>query len=65
VLVDQLKREKGPISIRELSQLTCIKTEDILSTLQWLNVLQYYKGQYVIALTPKVRRTVVTVSLGC
>ncbi|XP_065313285.1 histone acetyltransferase KAT5-like isoform X2 [Gordionus sp. m RMFG-2023] len=38
------------ISINEISELTSIKKEDIIYTLQNLNVLCYYKGAYIITL---------------
>ena len=36
------------VSIKDLSDLTMIKTEDIITTLQHLNLLAYQKGAYVI-----------------
>ena len=35
----------------EISELTSIKKEDVISTLQHLNLINYYKGQYVITIT--------------
>nr|QDG00796.1 histone acetyltransfease KAT5-2 [Brachionus koreanus] len=43
-------QDKAQISIQELSEITSIKKEDIVSTLQHLNIITYYKGQYVIVL---------------
>ena len=40
------------MSIKDLSELTMIKTEDIISTLQHLNLLAYQKGAYVICAAP-------------
>ncbi|KAF3673658.1 Histone acetyltransferase of the MYST family 2 [Capsicum annuum] len=54
VLLDILKKHKGNISIKELSDMTAIKAEDILSTLQGLELIQYRKGQHVICADPKV-----------
>ena len=34
----------------EISEVTSIKKEDVISTLQHLNLINYYKGQYVISL---------------
>ena len=34
--------------------MTCIKTEDIISTLQSLSLIKYWKGQHIISVTPKV-----------
>ncbi|KAK3032529.1 hypothetical protein RJ639_036444 [Escallonia herrerae] len=54
VLLDILKKHKGNISIKELSDMTAIKAEDILATLQGLELIQYRKGQHVICADPKV-----------
>ncbi|TYI85565.1 hypothetical protein E1A91_D04G005000v1 [Gossypium mustelinum] len=54
VLLDLLKKHKGNISIKELSDMTAIKAEDILTTLQSLELIQYRKGQHVICADPKV-----------
>jgi len=35
----------------EISELTSIKKEDVISTLQHLNLINYYKGQYIIVLS--------------
>lgn len=40
--------EKPQITISELSEKTSIKKEDIISTIQYLNLFNYYKGQYII-----------------
>ena len=40
------------VSIKDLSDLTMIKTEDIITTLQHLNLLAYQKGAYVICAAP-------------
>eukprot|EP00976_Prorocentrum_cordatum_P099398 1191817-Prorocentrum_minimum.AAC.4 len=34
--------------------MTAIKTDDIISTLQHLNLIQYQKGQHVLYANPKV-----------
>ncbi|XP_065309654.1 histone acetyltransferase KAT5-like isoform X1 [Dermacentor albipictus] len=46
--------EKPQITIHEMSELTSIKKEDVISTLQYLNLINYYKGQYIITLTREV-----------
>ena len=35
----------------ELAEMTSIKKDDLISTLQHLNLINYYKGQYIITLT--------------
>jgi len=54
VLLDILRKHKGNVSIKEMSELTSIKTEDIISTLQSLNLIKYWKGQHIISVTPKI-----------
>ncbi|GLV35829.1 Tat interactive protein 60kDa [Carabus blaptoides fortunei] len=43
--------EKPQITINEICELTSIKKEDVISTLQNLNLINYYKGQYIITLS--------------
>ncbi|GIX91477.1 histone acetyltransferase KAT5 [Caerostris extrusa] len=43
--------ERPQITIQEISEQTSIKKEDVISTLQHLNLIHYYKGQYIITLT--------------
>lgn len=42
--------EKPTITINEISEMTSIKKEDVISTLQHLNLINYYKGQYIVTL---------------
>jgi histone acetyltransferase MYST1 len=42
------------VSIKDLSEMTMIKTEDIISTLQHLGLLAYTKGAYVICASPEL-----------
>ena len=46
--------ERPVITISDISEQTAIKKEDVISTLQYLNLINYYKGQYVITLTKEV-----------
>jgi len=54
VLLEILRRHRGNLSIKDISDMTSIKTEDIISTLQSLNLIKYWKGQHIISVTPKV-----------
>ncbi|XP_075534581.1 histone acetyltransferase KAT5-like isoform X4 [Dermacentor variabilis] len=47
--------ERPKISIQEICKLTSIKKDDVISTLQHLNLITYYKGQYIIKLTEEAR----------
>ena len=60
MLLTILKEHKGNLSVREMSEMTAIKTEDIISTLQSLNLIKYWKGQHIITVSQKVRRSVST-----
>ena len=39
---------------QDLSAMTSITQTDIISTLQSLNLVKYWKGQHVICVTPKL-----------
>jgi histone acetyltransferase MYST1 len=54
VLLNILKEHKASLSIKDISQKTSIKTEDIIATLQSLHLIKYWKGQHIISVTPKV-----------
>ncbi|KAI0217573.1 Histone acetyltransferase KAT5 [Lamellibrachia satsuma] len=43
--------EQPTITINEISEMTSIKKEDVISTLQHLALINYYKGQYIITIT--------------
>lgn len=53
VLLEILHKEHGHISIRQLSELTSFKPDDIISTLNSLNLVKFWKGQHVISVSPK------------
>jgi len=54
VLLEILRKHRGNLSIKDISAMTAIKTEDIISTLQSLNLIKYWKGQHIISVTPKL-----------
>ena len=45
-----VENEKPQITINEISELTSIKKEDVISTLQNLSLINYHKGQYIVTL---------------
>ncbi|GLI59568.1 hypothetical protein VaNZ11_001474 [Volvox africanus] len=47
-----LRATECSISIKELSEETAIKIDDIINTLQTLGLIQYQKGQHVICAAP-------------
>jgi len=54
VLLEILRDFRGTLSIKELSSMTSITQGDIISTLQSLALVKYWKGQHVICVTPKL-----------
>lgn len=53
-MLEILRKHQGNLSIKDISTMTAIKTEDIITTLQSLNLIKYWKGQHIISVTPKV-----------
>jgi histone acetyltransferase MYST1 len=45
VLLHILRDFRGTLSIKDLSQMSAIKPEDIIGTLQSLNLIKYWKGE--------------------
>lgn len=43
------------IAINEICEQTAIKKEDVISTMQTLNLINYYKGQYVLTLNEELK----------
>jgi len=54
ILLEILRKHRGNLSIKDISEMTAIKTEDIISTLQSLNLIKYWKGQHIISVSPKI-----------
>jgi histone acetyltransferase MYST1 len=54
VLLEILQKHRSSLSIKDISAMTSIKTDDIISTLQSLGLIKYWKGQHIISVTNKV-----------
>ncbi|KAJ3022165.1 UNVERIFIED_CONTAM: Histone acetyltransferase [Siphonaria sp. JEL0065] len=73
MILEILYKYKGEILISEISELTAICTEDIIHTLQALDMVKYYKGQYILCLSEKnieyheknVRKTRIKIDPSC
>ena len=48
VLLNMLKEREGRITVHELSVVTAIKLEDIVSTLQAMGLIKSWKGGCVV-----------------
>ncbi|CAM9292534.1 unnamed protein product [Phaeothamnion confervicola] len=53
VLLTLLRDYDGRMSVRDVSRTTGIKPDDIISTLQSLSLIKYWKGQHVIAVSKR------------
>ena len=54
VVLELLREHRGNLSVKEISHISCIRVEDIVSTLQTLGLIKYWKGQHVITASTKV-----------
>eukprot|EP00850_Spirogloea_muscicola_P009209 SM000051S17569 [mRNA] locus=s51:481171:485350:- [translate_table: standard] len=54
VLLELLRDHCGNLSIKDISSMTAIRSEDIIATLQSLNLIKYWKGQHIISVAPKI-----------
>lgn len=54
ILLTMLSKYDGQWSINELSSMTGIRIEDVISTLQALDLIRYWKGQHVVYVAPKL-----------
>lgn len=50
-ILELLRRVSEPVSINDIAEMTSLKTEDIISTMQHLNLIKYYK------VSPQTRQT--------
>jgi histone acetyltransferase MYST1 len=54
----------GGLSVRDISSRTAIRQDDVVSTLQGLGLLKWWKGQHIIAATPRLVEEHLRVSAG-
>ncbi|ODN01979.1 Histone acetyltransferase KAT5 [Orchesella cincta] len=48
--------DRAQVTINEICEMTSMKKEDVISTLQTLGVISYYKGGFVIVLTKEMMK---------
>nr|CAH7741247.1 unnamed protein product [Callosobruchus chinensis] len=56
-ILEILMSMKPTAFFSEICELTSIKKEDVISTLQNLNLINYYKGQYIITLSKEIMQS--------
>jgi hypothetical protein len=49
----EILRDYQNVSIKDLTTMTSIRYEDVVTTLQTLNLIKYWKGQHIISVTAK------------
>jgi histone acetyltransferase HTATIP len=53
VIIDLLMKAMGEMAVQEISDITSITQDDIMHTIQSLDILRYYKGNYVFFVDEK------------
>ena len=53
VLLEHLRNVRGDVSIKEVSDATMIRSQDIVDTLQGLGLVKYWKGSHLVHADPK------------
>ncbi len=53
-LLQALANARGTLSLPQLTDITNIAPDDVVSTLQALGLLRYWKGQHIVCTTPKL-----------
>ena len=53
-ILQALHTQGTHISIKDISDITSIRTDDIVTSLQSLNLIKYWKGDHIIAVTTRV-----------
>ncbi|KAI8784737.1 histone acetyltransferase KAT8 [Biomphalaria glabrata] len=54
VLLENIYKMGVKVSMRDLEKMTSISYTDVVSTLQSLNLIKYWKGNHILCVTPKL-----------
>ena len=54
VILETLRDYKKSMSIKDISDRTSIRTEDVVKTLEGLSLIKYWKGDHIISVTQKI-----------
>ncbi|KAJ1554980.1 Histone acetyltransferase [Cladochytrium tenue] len=52
-ILEKLYDHRGEVTVAELSEMTSFTVDDIMHTLQALDLIKYYKGQFILCLSQK------------
>ena len=53
-VLECLRSHRGALSVRDISDLTAVRTDDVVKTLESLGLVRYWKGDHIIAVTPRI-----------
>ncbi len=53
-VLELLYTHRGQLSIKDISDRTAIRTDDIVRALEVLNLIKYWKGDHIISVTQRV-----------
>lgn len=54
VILETLREHKASMSIKDISERTAIRTDDVIKTLEGLNLIKYWKGDHIISVTQRI-----------
>jgi GNAT superfamily N-acetyltransferase len=54
VILEALRDHKGNMSIKDISERTAIRTDDVVKTLESLSLIKYWKGDHIISVTQRI-----------
>ncbi|KAL4857957.1 putative MYST-like histone acetyltransferase 1 [Chlorella vulgaris] len=53
-ILEVLREHKASLSIKDISDKTAIRTDDVVKTLESLSLIKYWKGDHIISVTQKI-----------
>ncbi|KAH7618648.1 putative MYST-like histone acetyltransferase 1 [Nannochloris sp. 'desiccata'] len=54
VILETLRDHKANMSIKDISERTAIRTDDVVKTLESLSLIKYWKGDHIISVTQRI-----------
>ena len=53
-ILEALRGNRHLMSVREISEETAIRTDDVVKTMDFLHLIRYWKGDHILCVGPKV-----------
>jgi histone acetyltransferase MYST1 len=54
VVLEALRGHKGSLSIKDISEATAVRADDVVKTLESLSLIKYWKGDHIVSVTQRV-----------